>query len=121
MNRLRAFLRRLFRLGPPPTFRRIVQVPELPDVPDVLAADAVYVAGAPRAPKWAVLRCPCDSGQRVTLSLQPGSPRWRVTGGRGGPSVHPSVDIRSDLDGGVRCHYWIRHGVVRWVPNWWAD
>lgn len=111
-----AFLRRVLRLGPPAHFRRVVHVWELPDVPTVLAADAIYVAGRDALPKWAVFRCPCERGHRVTLPLQ-GYPRWSVRYRRGGPTMSPSVDVRGDWSGGRRCHYGIRNGRVTWVSD----
>jgi hypothetical protein len=114
------FLRRLLRRPLRPHFRRIIRVLELPDVPDELTADTIYVVGSEAMPKWAVLRCPCERGHSVTLRLQPGRSSWRITEGRGGPSVYPSIDVRGDWKGGTRCHYWVRHGVVHWVPAWWT-
>ena len=116
----RALLRRLRPL-PPPHFRLIVHVAELPDVPAQLDADTIYVAGAQDLPKWAVLQCPCSRAHRITLSLQSGRSRWSVRPGRGAPTVGPSIDVRADVADGVRCHYWIRDGVVHWVPDWWLE
>lgn len=115
------FFRWLFRRGVPPHFRRIARVSELPDVPAVLAPDAIYVVGSDAMPKWAVFRCPCQRGHPVTLRLQPGRSSWRVSNVRGGPSISPSVDVRGDWKGGERCHYWVRRGVVHWVPAWWSE
>jgi hypothetical protein len=116
-----SLLRRLFSRALPPHFRRIARVPELPDMPDELAADIIYVVGSEAAPKWAVLLCPCERGHPVTLRLQPGRSSWRVTHGRRDPSIYPSIDVRGDWKGGARCHYWVRQGEVHWVPEWWSE
>lgn len=121
VRRLRLFLHRLLRGQPPVTFRRLARVPELPDVPGELAADTIYIVGSAAMAKWAVLRCPCERGHPVTLNLQVGSFPWKVTERRGKPSVYPSIDVRGDRSGGTRCHYWVRQGVVHWVPEWWIE
>ncbi len=120
MRALLRFLRRLLGLGRTRRFQHVVFVGELPDVPAAMAADTIYVAGPASAPKWAALTCPCDVGHRVTLPLR-GLPSWRVQRGRRGPTVHPSIDVRGDLSGGTRCHYWVREGRVEWVPISWTS
>jgi hypothetical protein len=96
-------------------FERIIRVPELHDVPELLAPKAIHVAGTVNVPKWAVFMCPCEHPHRVTLSLQSShSASWRVADQGPGPSISPSVDV---LDW-RRCHFWVRKGQVRRVPAW---
>lgn len=96
------------------SFRRVVYVGELYDVPELLDPAAFYVAGAEELPKWAAFACPCGTGHRVVLSLQAGHrPHWRLAVRAGAPSIWPSVDVL----GVRRCHYWIRAGHVEWAGD----
>lgn len=96
-----------------PRFRFFVagQVEHADEVPEHLPAKAAIVVGTPRHPKWLAFDCPCRTGHRILISLDPArSPRWTVTNER--PlTVVPSVDYRTAAK---RCHYFIRGGWVLW-------
>ncbi len=83
------------------------------ELPDDLDPQRLYLIGEP--PKWAVLKCPCGTGHQIDLNLSsPGRPRWTVTfDTRSRPSLSPSVNVTGDR----RCHFWIRHGHVRWCAD----
>lgn len=54
--------------------------------------------------------CCCGCGTRVVTPLGPG--RWRLTQGRNGPTLSPSIGNTSQP---CRSHYFIRNGQVRWA------
>jgi hypothetical protein len=83
-------------------------------VPEALDRHVLYLVGAADAPKWAMMECPCGRGHRLELNLSPASaPRWAVSEEDGRPTIRPSVDSH----GPYHCHFWLRHGRVRWTPD----
>lgn len=113
-------MRKLFRLlqrfwhwlsGRPP---RLQTKREL-DVPETLEANTIYLIGEGEHVWAAAFICPCGCGEVVHLSLlQEGRPRWRVEEHQDGTaSIMPSVWRTK----GCRSHFFIRRGLVDWVPN----
>lgn len=88
------------------TFRSVT------DVPNRLRHARAVLVGTPNLPKWLIFNCPCMSGHRVMVALDPQQrPHWTIQ--RRNPlAISPSVDEYHD---GKRCHYLIRQGRVRWV------
>lgn len=85
------------------------------EVPRDLPRDVVAVTGAPEKPQWAIFECPCGTGHRIMVNLSPTArPQWRLSAGKAGPSLSPSVDF---LDAFGRCHFWLRDGVVRFTRD----
>ncbi|WP_371878747.1 DUF6527 family protein [Conexibacter sp. DBS9H8] len=83
---------------------------ELPDLPP---RRAIAIVGAPDAPQWAVLACPCGHAHLIAVNLSPKRrPTWKLRIDNGRVSLAPSVDSRW---GGRRCHFWLRAGVVTWA------
>lgn len=94
-----------------PQFRRTLLVQSMSDVPEQLDSDVVVLIGFDR-PKWAIFGCPCRTGHRVELNLQPAFyPFWRVSSRKGRITLWPSVDVRNNR----RCHYFVTDGFVRRV------
>lgn len=84
------------------------------DIPEQLPPrGAVLVTGTQNL-KWLAFDCPCDTGHRIQLPLDPEHrPHWRVIRRR--PlTLAPSVD---SWQRGVHCHYVVRGGRIRWVPE----
>lgn len=98
-----------------PSFRwRVVaDVADADQVPERLPRRGVVLVGLGGSLKWAAFDCPCGA-ERILLNLHHGRrPAWSITGNSlNGITIHPSVDTRHD---GRRCHYFIRHGRIRWV------
>jgi len=80
-----------------------------------VAPGTIVVVGTWTKPKWALLRCPCGCGQKISLRLGKGpSPRWKVSvDWRGRASLHPSVRQTS----GCMSHFWIRKGSIAWCSD----
>ena len=88
-------------------------VSEGDEVPDHLPARRAVVVGARSGWKWLVFDCPCRTGHRIMLNLDPDRrPYWnlRVSSTRR-LTVSPSIDYRGN---GLSCHYFIRDGRVVW-------
>ena len=81
---------------------------------DDLRADRLVVVRG-KAPKWALMRCPCGCGERLQLSLaEERRPRWGVDVDRlGRPTVVPSVRMQD----GCRAHFHLRGGHIEWCRN----
>lgn len=94
--------------------KKVIRVTDRAELPDDLNPRCIYVLGA-TTPKWALLDCPCGRGHTVELNLaNPARARWKVSANNAGhPSIHPSIDYQ----GQPRCHYWLRDGRIRWVPD----
>lgn len=84
------------------------------DLPDETARDTIYVVGGRRYPFQVVVVCPRRAcKQLVHLDISPSiSKRWSMTEhGDGLLSLLPSVHVTGLR---CRCHYWVRHGRIRW-------
>ena len=91
-------------------------VPSADEVPVALPRNGAVAVGSPTAAKWIAFDCPCRSGHRIMLNLDPARrPFWRVglTGG-GRLSIRPSVDYAGDRR---RCHYFVDDGAIRWAED----
>ncbi|MDP9226411.1 MAG: DUF6527 family protein [Actinomycetota bacterium] len=83
-------------------------------VPHQVPRQTIALVGTLERPKWAVFECPCGRGHQITLNLvKTRHPVWRISPGKRGSSVHPSVDAYKPYD----CHYWIKDGRVRFTPR----
>lgn len=94
---------------------RIVAVVEAADeIPPRLPSRGAVLVGSREHPKWLAFDCPCKSGHRIMVTLDPAHrPHWVVTRGNK-LSLIPSVNYRG---GGRRCHYLIRNGGIMWVND----
>jgi hypothetical protein len=100
-----------------PRYPSVLFVDAQSEVPDALPRRAVVAVGTDaEAPKWAVFPCPCGTGHHIAVPLRgPHVPLWSLTRDAvGRPSLAPSVDAVTE---GVRCHFWLRDGVVAWAPD----
>jgi hypothetical protein len=95
-------------------WRIVLHVEEADLIPDRLPRRGVALAGPHGAPKWLALDCPCGTGHRLLVNLDSSRrPAWRLVGTR--PlTIRPSLDITRD---GVRCHFIITGGKVRWAES----
>ncbi len=94
---------------------RIVAFVEAADeVPHRLPAKGAVVVGSIQRPKWLAFDCPCRTGHRIMVSLDPlHSPHWTLLKGK--PlSVSPSIDYQTAKK---RCHYFIRRGKTIWTDD----
>jgi hypothetical protein len=84
------------------------------ELPAGLPRMGAILVGPGSAPKWLAFNCPCGAGHQIMLNLdRRRSPFWTVTDTRR-LTIVPSVDARGPAR---RCHYFVRHGTVSWVPN----
>lgn len=64
----------------------------------------------------AVHKCCCGCGRKVVTPLSPAA--WRLTYDGRTVSLEPSVGNWSFP---CQSHYWITHGMIRWVGHWSRD
>ena len=94
-------------------WRLVATVDDADNVPDDLPRNGAVLVGSRRKPKWLVFDCPCHSGHRVMLNLDPKrSPYWRVELPPAALTLRPSVDFDNAA---LRCHFFIRRGHTVWV------
>lgn len=101
---------RLVRRTPHPLRTLVVE-----ELPQDLRTGTIYVIGE-EGHIWSVaLLCPCGCGETIHLNVLPETrPRWRVKSHRDGRvSLTPSVWRTT----GCRSHFFVREGVVDWVPK----
>lgn len=84
------------------------------DIPFVIPARGAILVNSLGVDRFLAFDCPCADRHRIILSLDEGRhPRWEVR--HADPlTIWPSVDDRTD---GRRCHFVLRRGKVRWVPD----
>lgn len=100
---------------PPRPWRIGGTAPDPDLVPDRLSRRTAFLVERPSGPAWLVLDCPCRTGHRMMLSLSGArNPKWTVNKNAPRLDVAPSIDSFHD---GRRCHFWLRDGRVRWVPE----
>lgn len=87
----------------------------VPELPDLLEAHLVYVAGEGEHLWFAAMLCPCGCGETLHMSLhREGRPNWRLTKHWDGTvSLLPSVWRRV----GCRSHFFLRRGRVEWCRS----
>jgi Family of unknown function (DUF6527) len=80
-----------------------------------LRSGELHVVGNRQYQKWALLRCPCDCGETIMLSLSTKKrPRWTVAiDWLGRPTVQPSIRQTA----GCYSHFWLRRGRLDWCAD----
>lgn len=109
------FLRRFFRrLLPGRRWHVAIRVAAADEIPASIPAFSAVMVGMDADPKWLAFDCPCATGHQIMLNLdQRRPPSWAVAGTRR-LTIKPSVDsCRPER----RCHYFVREGKVRWIPE----
>lgn len=97
-----------------PTWKIVDSVGAADEIPTDIPAYGAILVGTLRKPKWLAFDCPCNTGHRIMVTLDPRHrPHWKVTNAKK-LTVWPSVDYRSS---DRRCHYVMRRGRVLWVPE----
>lgn len=84
-------------------------------MPEVLAADSVYIAGEGGHRWFVAMICPCGCGEILHMNLLPKSrPRWRLTENEDGTvTLYPSIWRKK----GCGSHFFLRRGLIKW----WKD
>lgn len=110
--RLASFLSALGIIAKP---RFLARYSETNPAKDRLSESDLVIVRSGDFLKWAVFRCPCGCGEKLSLSLASNRrPSWRVTmDWLSRPTVSPSVWQR----GGCHSHFWLRRGNVEWCPG----
>ena len=96
---------------------RIVGTVEFADeIPERLPKRAMVLVASGGPPKWVGFKCPCGTGHEVLLNLDEGRrPTWALTlSEKGKITIAPSIDY---LDGGSRCHFFLRGGRILWAKD----
>lgn len=85
----------------------------MPDLPDALKSETLYLIGERECYSAAAMLCPCGCTDTVHLNLLPDvRPRWRAHRHRDGTvTIDPSVWRTK----GCKSHYYIRAGKIVWV------
>lgn len=94
---------------------RIVAAVEAADeIPERLPPRGAVVVGSLQRPKWLAFDCPCKTGHRIMVTLDPThSPHWVIKKEKK-LSISPSVDYRT---ADRRCHYYVTNGTIRWIDD----
>ena len=79
-------------------------------MPAQLQAGVLYASEKYRT---AAHLCACGCGEKVRTQLGPLG--WRLTKGRSGPTLYPSI---GNWQKPCRSHYYIRNGRVLWQVDW---
>jgi hypothetical protein len=84
------------------------------DIPESIEAGTLYLIGEGEHLWSAAFECPCGCGEVVQLSLLRDSrPRWKAEQHADGTvSISPSVWRTK----GCKSHFFVRRGLVDWVP-----
>lgn len=98
---------------------RIVATVEAADeIPERLPARGAVIVGSLERPKWLAFDCPCKTGHRIMVTLDPAHrPHWVIKNGRK-LSVSPSIDYRTAER---NCHYFVTNGKVIWAKDMKGD
>ena len=85
----------------------------VPDLPDALKCETLYLIGERECYWAAAMLCPCGCTDTVHLNLLPDvRPRWQAHRHRDGTvTIDPSVWRTK----GCKSHYYIRAGKIVWV------
>jgi hypothetical protein len=100
---------------PGPTLRIVTQVEAADEIPVTIPKNGAVLVGSREQPKWLALDCPCGTGHRVMVTLEPTHwPHWTLEGRDADNRITlwPSIDCQTEKR---RCHYFIRRGRVHWI------
>jgi len=96
------------------SWRIVATVEAADEIPDRLPSHGAVIVGSLQQPKWLAFDCPCKSGHRIMVTLDPTHrPHWVVRKTKQ-LSISPSVDYRTAER---RCHYYVADGKISWVQN----
>lgn len=90
-----------------------IKLQHVDSMPKVLEPEILYVS---LKYGTAAHLCPCGCGEKIRTPL--GSVDWRLTDGKLGPSLYPSI---GNWQKPCRSHYWIRNGKIVWAGDWSED
>jgi hypothetical protein len=95
-------------------WRIVAAVDAADEIPERLPSHGAVIVGSLQRPKWLAFDCPCKTGHRIMVSLDPAHrPHWVITGEKK-LTITPSVDYRTT---GRRCHYLVTNGKIMWVKE----
>lgn len=94
---------------------RIVSAVEAADeIPKRLPSAGAVIVGSLQQPKWLAFDCPCKTGHRIMVTLDPAHwPHWVIKKAKK-LSISPSVDYRTSEK---RCHYYVTNGKIQWIHD----
>lgn len=96
------------------SWRIVTTVEAADEIPERLPPQGAVVVGSSRHPKWLAFDCPCKSGHRIMVTLDPAHwPHWVMRNAKK-LTISPSVDYRT-LE--RRCHYMVTNGKIIWVKD----
>jgi Family of unknown function (DUF6527) len=99
---------------PGQSWRIVMVVDEADEMPARLPRNAVVLVGSHEKPKWLAFDCPCRTGHRVLLNLDPARfPYWRLKSKKK-LTLAPSIDWN---DNDRSCHFLMRTGHVVWAQQ----
>ena len=115
-ERLRHLWRRASGWLVPRPWRLAGIVAECDEVPERIPMRRAFLVGVSSHWKWLVFDCPCRTGHRIMLNLDPGRrPSWTVRlTRRRRITVAPSIDYSGQHRS---CHYFIRDGRLVWASR----
>ncbi len=94
------------------SWRIVATVEAADEIPERIPAAGAVLVGSAKHPKWLAFDCPCRTGHRIMVTLDPSHyPHWTVLDAKK-LSLSPSVNYRTKHR---RCHYMIRRGKIAWV------
>jgi hypothetical protein len=96
------------------SWRIVVAVEAADEIPERLPSRGAVIVGSLQQPKWLAFDCPCKSGHRIMVTLDPTHrPHWEIRKTKK-LSISPSIDYRTAER---RCHYYVTDGKISWVRN----
>jgi hypothetical protein len=99
-------------------WRIVAKVEAADEIPARLPVHGAVIVGSLERPKWLAFDCPCKTGHRIMVTLDPNHwPYWVIKNGKK-LSISPSIDYRSAE---MRCHYFVTNGKVTWVKEMKGD
>ena len=95
-------------------WRIVAEVEAADEIPQKLPSHGAVIVGSLQRPKWLAFDCPCRTGHRIMVTLDPSHrPHWTIKKTKK-LSVSPSVDY---LAAERRCHYYVSNGKIEWVQD----
>lgn len=95
-------------------WRIVATVDAADEIPQRLPSCGAVIVGSLQQPKWLAFDCPCKTGHRIMVALDPAHrPHWSLKKGKK-LGISPSIDYRTAK---MRCHYFVTDGKIHWVDG----